>query len=180
MEEAAKFDLDTFGVGNIMARRADNHVDTVAAELDADFFAKAKTAGTKLTAKGTTVEDQLEELIQAVETVKNDYVRGVPRNLIRLVLDPVMYGRARNYLDKGTNNANVDTAAEDFRMFHGVRVYSSINLPVAPEPPQPAPCAWLTVLWPSLSLCTPTQSRRRFPCPTTTACPCSTTTARRP
>lgn len=132
VEEAAKFDLDTFGVGNIMARRADNHVDTVAAELDADFFAKAKTAGTKLTAKGTTVEDQLEELIQAVETVKNDYVRGVPRNLIRLVLDPVMYGRARNYLDKGTNNANVDTAAEDFRMFHGVRVYSSINLPVAP------------------------------------------------
>lgn len=123
VEEAAKFDLDTFGVGNIMARRADNHVDTVAAELDADFFAKAKTAGTKLTAKGTTVEDQLEELIQAVETVKNDYVRGVPRNLIRLVLDPVMYGRARNYLDKGTNNANVDTAAEDFRMFHGVRVY---------------------------------------------------------
>jgi len=132
VEEAAKFDLDTFGVGNIMARRADNHVDTVAAELDADFFAKAKTAGTKLTAKGTTVEDQLEELIQAVETVKNDYVRGVPRNLIRLVLDPVMYGRARNYLDKGTNNANVDTAAEDFRMFHGVRVYSSINLPAAP------------------------------------------------
>ena len=132
VEEATKFDLDTFGVGNIMARRADNHVDTVAAELDADFFAKAKTAGTKLTAKGTTVEDQLEELIQAVETVKNDYVRGVPRNLIRLVLDPVMYGRARNYLDKGTNNTNVDTAAEDFRMFHGVRVYSSINLPVAP------------------------------------------------
>ena len=56
-----------------------------------------------------------------------------PATLIRLVLDPVMYGRARNYLDKGTNNANVDTAAEDFRMFHGVRVYSSINLPVAPR-----------------------------------------------
>ena len=59
VEEAAKFDLDTFGVGNIMARRADNHVDTVAAELDAAFFAKARTAGTKLTTKGTTVEDQL-------------------------------------------------------------------------------------------------------------------------
>lgn len=33
VEEAAKFDLDTFGVTNIMARRADNHVDTVAAEF---------------------------------------------------------------------------------------------------------------------------------------------------
>lgn len=37
VEEAAKFDLDTFGVGNIMARRADNHVDTVAAEFDTAF-----------------------------------------------------------------------------------------------------------------------------------------------
>lgn len=42
VEEAAKFDLDTFGVGNIMARRADNHVDTVASEFDTAFFAQAK------------------------------------------------------------------------------------------------------------------------------------------
>lgn len=133
VEEAAKFDLDTFGVGNIMARRADNHVDTVAAELDAAFFTCAATEGTAFTTAETDIEAQVEALIQTLETVKNDYVRGVPRNLIRLVLDPVMYGRARNYLDKGTNNANVDTAAEDFRMFHGVRVYSSINLPVTSE-----------------------------------------------
>lgn len=131
VEEAAKFDLDTFGVGNIMARRGDNHSDTVAAELDAAFFAKAVTEGTAFTpASGvTSIEDILEGLIQQLETVKNDYVRGVPRNMIRLVLDPVYYGKVRNYLDKGTNNANVDTAAEDFAMFHGVRVYSSINLP---------------------------------------------------
>jgi hypothetical protein len=131
VEEAAKFDLDTFGVGNIMARRADNHVDTVAAELDAAFFAKAKEEGTSYTASGTDIEAQVEGLIQTLETVKNDYVRGVPRNLIRLVVDPSFYGKIRNYLDKNTNNANVDTAAEDFAMFHGVRVYSSINLPVS-------------------------------------------------
>ena len=133
VEEAAKFDLDTFGVTNIMARRADNHVDTVAAEFDAAFFQTAFDAGTAYTPDASaTIEEILEGLIQSVETVKNDYVRGVPRNLIRLVLDPVTYGKARNYLDKNTNNANVDTAAEDFAMFHGVRVYSSINLPVAP------------------------------------------------
>ena len=131
VEEAAKFDLDTFGVTNIMARRADNHVDTVAAEFDAAFFQTAFDAGTAYTPDASaTIEEILEGLIQSVETVKNDYVRGVPRNLIRLVLDPVTYGKARNYLDKNTNNANVDTAAEDFAMFHGVRVYSSINLPV--------------------------------------------------
>ena len=130
VEEAAKFDLDTFGVVNIMARRADNHVDTVASELDVAFFDTAKTAGTKATIVGTELEEQLEELIQDLETVKNDYVRGVPRNMMRLVLDPEYYGKARNYLDKNTNNANVDTAAEDFSMFHGVRTYSSVNLPV--------------------------------------------------
>jgi hypothetical protein len=129
VEEAAKFDLDTFGVGNIMARRADNHSDTVASELDVAFFAQAKTEGTAYTPTSTDIEDTLEGIIQTLESVKNDYVRGVPRSLIRLVLDPVTYGKARNYLDKNTNNANVDTAAEDFAVFHGVRCYSSINLP---------------------------------------------------
>lgn len=134
VEEAAKFDLDTFGVTNIMARRADNHVDTVAAEFDAAFFQTAFDAGTAYTPDASaTIEEILEGLIQSVETVKNDYVRGVPRNMIRLVLDPLTYGKARNYLDKSTNNANVDTAAEDFAIFHGVRVYSSINLPVTSE-----------------------------------------------
>lgn len=135
VEEAAKFDLDTFGVGNIMARRADNHVDTVSSELDGDFFAVAVSEGTAFTAPAgvTNIEDIMEAFIQTLEGVKNDYVRGVPRNLIRLVLDPVYYGKIRTYLDKGVNNANVDTAAEDFAVFHGVRVYSSINLPVTVE-----------------------------------------------
>ena len=126
--------LNTFGVGNIMARRADNHVDTVASEFDTAFFAQAKAEGTSYTpASDAGIEDLLEGIIQTLESVKNDYVRGVPRNMIRLVLDPLTYGKARNYLDKSTNNANVDTAAEDFAMFHGVRVYSSINLPVTSE-----------------------------------------------
>lgn len=130
VEEAAKFDLDTFGVGNIMARRGDNHSDTVVSELDVAFFGKAKAEGTAFTpASGASIEDVVEALIQQLETVKNDYVRGVPRNMIRLVLDPVYYGKLRTYLDRGTNNANVDTAAEDFAIFHGVRVYCSINLP---------------------------------------------------
>lgn len=139
VEEAAKFDLDTFGVGNIMARRADNHVDTVASELDAAFFAQAKSEGTAFTTTLTNIEEIIESMIQTLETVKNDYVRGVPRNKIRLILDPVYYGKIRTYLDKGANNANVDSAAEDFAMFHGVKVYSSINLPVVASGTEQAP-----------------------------------------
>lgn len=131
VEEAAKFDLDTFGVGNIMARRADNHVDTVAAEFDTAFFQAAFGEGTAFTAlAGVTDPGKIiEALIQTLETVKNDYVRGVPRNIMRLVLSPAFYGDMRNYLDKTVHNANVDTAAEDFTTFHGVRVYSSVFLP---------------------------------------------------
>ncbi len=116
VEEAAKFDLDTFGVTNIMARRADNHVDTVAAEFDAAFFADRLRRRHRLHPRRQRHDRRNPGRPDSgVETVKNDYVRGVPRNLIRLVLDPVMYGKARNYLDKGTNNANVDTAAGGLR-----------------------------------------------------------------
>ena len=131
VEEAAKFDLDTFGVGNIMARRADNHVDTVAAEFDTAFFQAAFDEGTAFTAPASATDPGkiVEALIQTLETVKNDYVRGVPRNIMRLVLSPAFYGDMRDYLDKTVHNANVDTAAEDFTTFHGVRVYSSVFLP---------------------------------------------------
>ena len=131
VEEAAKFDLDTFGVGNIIARRADNHVDTVAAEFDTAFFQAAFDEGTAFTAPAGVTDPGkiIEALIQTLETVKNDYVRGVPRNIMRLVLSPAFYGDMRDYLDKTVHNANVDTAAEDFTTFHGVRVYSSVFLP---------------------------------------------------
>lgn len=131
VEEAAKFDLDTFGVGNIMARRADNHVDTVAAEFDTAFFQAAFDEGTAFTAPSSATDPGkiVEALIQTLETVKNDFVRGVPRNIMRLVLSPAFYGDMRDYLDKTVHNANVDTAAEDFTTFHGVRVYSSVFLP---------------------------------------------------
>lgn len=129
VEETAKFDLDTFGVGNIMARRADNHVDTVAAEFDTAFFQCAVDEGTAFTTEETDIEAIVEAFIQTLETVKNDYVRGVPRNIMRLVCDPSFYGKIRNYLDKNVHNANVDSAAEDFATFHGVRAYSSVFVP---------------------------------------------------
>lgn len=131
VEEAAKFDLDTFGVGNIMARRADNHVDTVVAELDEAFFQTGVISGVSYEpASGMdTIEKKLEDMIQKLETVKNDYVRGIPRSIMRLVCSPSFYGEIRNYLDKSANNANVDTAAEAFAIFHGVRTYSSVYLP---------------------------------------------------
>ena len=128
VEEVAKFDLDTFGVGSIMARRAANHIDTVVSDLDIAFFAAAATAATAVTPTGTTAVEKLEEAILTLETVKNDYVRGVPRNMIVAVVSPAFYSEIRTALDS-LPNANVDTVAEEFAMYHGVRVYNGLNLP---------------------------------------------------
>lgn len=130
VEEAAKFDLDSFGVGNIMARRADNHALTMSSDLDVAFFAAGNTEGTAFTPSSTSLslEDLLEEYIQTLETVKNPYVRGVDRNIMNLVCNTTFYGKIRNLLDQKPN-PNVDTAAEAYGTYHGVRVYSCINLP---------------------------------------------------
>lgn len=130
VEEVAKFDLDTFGVEGIMRRRADNHVLSMAAELDRAFFTEANTAGTAFTpASGVTdIQKIIESLIQTLETTKNNYVDGVDRNLMDLVLSPAKYGELRLFLDT-QSNPNVDTAAEEYGIYHGVKVYSCTRLP---------------------------------------------------
>ena len=134
VEEVAKFDLDTFGVAGIMQRRADNHVLTMAADLDRAFFAEANTSGTAFTPGSgvTEIQDIVESMIQTLEVVKNDYTDGVDRSMMDLVLSPAQYGKLRTFLDT-QSNPNVDTAGEEFGMYHGVRVYSCTRLPVTPE-----------------------------------------------
>lgn len=129
VEEVAKFDIDTFGVAGIMQRRADNHVLTMAADLDRAFFTEASTAGTAFTPAGevTEIQDIVESMIQTLEVVKNDYTDGVDRNMMDLVLSPAQYGKLRTFLDT-QSNPNVDTAGEEFGMYHGVRVYSCTRL----------------------------------------------------
>lgn len=130
VEEIAKFDLDTFGVADIMKRRADNHVQVMASTLDKAFFAEAVTGGTSFSpaAGVTAVEDIIESMIQTLETTSNSYVDGVERDTMELILSPAIYGELRKYLDKLADR-QADSAAESYRLFHGVRVYSSVHLP---------------------------------------------------
>lgn len=129
VEEVAKFDIDTFGVAGIMQRRADNHVLTMAADLDRAFFTEANTSGTAFTPGSgvTEIQDIVESMIQTLEVVKNDYTDGVDRGMMDLVLSPAQYGKLRTFLDT-QSNPNVDTAGEEFGMYHGVRVYSCTRL----------------------------------------------------
>ena len=131
VEELEQKDVTLYGVDGILERRARNHVQRMAAELDRAFFTEATTAGTALTIPNTisAIQDEVEYAIQSIETTSNNYVDGVPREMINLVCSPEYYGKIRNYLDKVTL-PGVNAADEEFYAFHGVKAFSCVHLPV--------------------------------------------------
>ncbi len=128
VEELEQKDVSLYGVEGIMAKRANNHVQRMASELDTAFFAECKNSGAKLTPAATAIEDEIEEAIQVCENTKNDFVDGVPRSMINLVCSTAYYGKIRTYLDKVTR-PNIDSTAEEFMTYHGVKTFSSVHLP---------------------------------------------------
>jgi len=129
VEEIEYKDTVLYGVDGLLTRRSANHVRSMVRELERAFFQEAVTAGTTYTSTKTLPNEILESLILQLETVQNDYVDGVPRDMISVVLAPETYSEVRNFLDTSVNNANVNTAIGEFGRFHGVPVYSSIYLP---------------------------------------------------
>ena len=132
VEELETKDIKLYGVDGIMDKRAVNHVQRMVSELDTAFFAEGKNAGTKITPSAATIADEIEEAIQACENVKNDFVDGVPRSMINLVCNTDYYGKIRTYLDK-VSRPNIDSTAEEFYEYHGVKTFSSVHLPEGVE-----------------------------------------------
>lgn len=124
VEEIANKDLQLFGIAGLADRRTANHNKRVAAELDRAFFAVAEAAATEVEVEeGATAEEAVEAVIQACETVNNDWVDGVNREDLVLTLSPAMYGKLRTYIDAVDGGAG----AESINMFHGVEVYSNVR-----------------------------------------------------
>jgi hypothetical protein len=130
IEEVEEKDLRTYGVDGLIARRTTNHQNALAVELDTKFFAEAKNAGTKFTPTKTEVADEVEEVIQTIETTKNDFVQGVPRNMIEVVLSPAYYGSLRTKINAISNSQNL-VAMSNYEegIFNNTKVYSSAFLP---------------------------------------------------
>lgn len=130
VEELEEKDVRLYGVEGVLERRAANHVLRMAAELDTAFFAAANTAANAINVSSyKTIEEELEAVIQECETTSNNFVDGVPREMMHLVLCPEYYGKIRNALDKNAQNANINTAAAEFVTWHGVKADSSVHLP---------------------------------------------------
>lgn len=128
IEEVEEKDLKLYGVSGLIERRTANHQKSIEVELETKFFDVAADAGTEFTPTATSIEDEIEEAIQKVETVKNDFVRGVPRNMINVVMTPAYYGKLRNKIAT-LPNANANVASYESGIFNNTRVYSNVFLP---------------------------------------------------
>lgn len=123
VEEIARKDIDMYGIPDILAKRVVNHELAMIRDLDTAFFTEAEAEGTEVDVSGeSTIEAKLEALIQAVETVENDNVDGVDREMLVVTLKPSVYGDLRNYLDTVTN-----PNGQSYEVFHDVRVFSNVR-----------------------------------------------------
>lgn len=132
IEEVEEKDLRTYGVDGLIERRTRNHQNALAVELDTKFFAEAANVATAFTPSSVSlaVEDEIEEAIQTVETTKNDFVQGVPRNMIEIVMSPAYYGKLRNKINSISNSNNLGVVPNyEEGTFNNVHVYSSVFLP---------------------------------------------------
>ena len=131
LEEVEEKDLKTYGVSGLIERRTKNHQDALAVELDTKFFAEAVSAGTSFTpTAGATIEDEIEEAIQTIETTKNNFVNGVPRNLIEVVMSPEYYGKLRNKINSISNSNDLGQVKNyEEGIFNNTKVYSNVFLP---------------------------------------------------
>lgn len=130
IEEVEEKDLRTYGVNGLIERRTRNHENQLAVELDTKFFAEAVNAGTEFTPTATDKAEEIEEAIQKVETTKNEFVQGVPRNMIEVVMSPAYYGSLRTKINASGNSQNL-VAMSNFEegVFNNTKVYSSAFLP---------------------------------------------------
>lgn len=128
IEEVEEKDIKLYGVNGLIERRTANHQKSMEVELETKFFKVAADSGTEFEPTETAIEDEMEEAIQKVETVKNDFVRGVPRNMINVIMTPSKYGKLRNKIAT-LPNANANVASYESGIFNNTKVYSNVFLP---------------------------------------------------
>lgn len=127
--EIEQKDVSLYGIDSFLQRQAQMDEKSMLRELEKAFFTEAITAGTDITATLSplaTIEEKIEAMVQSVETISNQFVDGVDRDSIALVLVPSVYGQLRTYMDKVSDGG---AKGEEVSMFHGVKVYSSVYLP---------------------------------------------------
>ncbi len=141
MEEAEEKDIRLGGVPGLLSERRTAITRAMVRELDENFFlvavGKRKASdgtienvqgGTEVTATGETIKDRVTNVAMKLHTTKNDFVDGIEKEDIHIVLSPEAYEEMRDYIDtKG--NANVKTDVAEFGRYHGAWIYSNVHQP---------------------------------------------------
>lgn len=134
VEELNLFDGQSFTQETFesFVNRRKNAIElAVQRELDRAFFAKIAeegTAGVVTIDTSANIVAQLEDLFVKLETTSNDYVDGVDRELMALILSPKLYGKIKTELNDVYNFAG--TVEEGtFKGINGVAAFSSNRLP---------------------------------------------------
>lgn len=128
VEEIEEFDLNRMGFGGILGRRTRDHALSLVRELDKAFFAEGYAAGTKFTPTATKISGKLEELIVKLEELENDFIDGVSRDMIGLVVTPSIHSQLRLEIDEFPAQDNFYGRAA-VGLYHGVPVFVSNHLP---------------------------------------------------
>lgn len=130
IHEVEEKDISLYGVSGLIQRKQAQDQKSMARELERKFFSIAALEGARKTSfTATAAIDMFEEFVQGIENTQNDFVDGVDRDMIHVVMDTATYGTLRTYIDITAYNANVNTGIADVGMLHGVKVYSSVYLP---------------------------------------------------
>ena len=130
IHEVEQKDISLYGVDGLISRKAQADTSSMKRELERAFFETAVLAGTqKETFVATDALDKFEEIVQLIETTQNEFVDGVPRDMIAVVMNPATYGQLRNYIDTKVHTDASALAVEGINTIHGVEVYSSTYMP---------------------------------------------------
>lgn len=134
VEEVNSFDAASFteeDLNAFLARRKAAIQASLERDLDREFFLEIKNGGTASSVsidKTKAIVPQLEMAIVAMETTTNDYVDGVDRELMALVVSPELHGLIKTELNDCYNFTGT-AEGEVVKGINGVAVFSSNRLP---------------------------------------------------
>lgn len=128
IEEVEEKDIQMYGVKGLIERRTANHKMVMGIDNDVKFFNAMAEEGTEFTSTKTKINEIVSQAIATLQATKNDFVNGVPLNLIKVAFSTTYYNDFRDYLDS-TSNSNIDTSIGEAGRFHGVDVFSTVNMP---------------------------------------------------
>lgn len=125
VEEYNKKDVQRIGLPDLVARKKAKHKLAVLSAVDTAFFAAAESAGTEVDVSAeTSLVKKVNKLIRSVETTKNDFVDGVPREMLVLTLSPEFYDELTDYIHTLPNPSE---GGQNIRVFKNVEVYSNFR-----------------------------------------------------